>query len=223
MVSLTLFNNFTVKTINKYKEERKKVAGFMRRLYKQGLTTTSGGNVSMRITDEFIAITPSATDKGRMRWKEIGIMTLSGENLTPELKPSIEFEMHLSIYRKERKVKAIVHAHPVFASTFTAMRSKINTNLTAEAYAILGDPLVVPYALMGTVELAALVAENIGHSDILLLENHGILTSGSNLLQAFDKIEVLENAAKMTLIAEMTKKKNPLSKARILEIEKLFR
>jgi L-fuculose-phosphate aldolase len=60
-------------------------------------------------------------------------------------------------------------------------------------------------------------------SDILLLENHGILTTGSNLLQAFDKIEVLENAAKMTLIVRMTRKKSPLSKSRILEIEKFFR
>lgn len=195
----------------------------MRRLYKQGLTTTSGGNISMRITDKIIAITPSATDKGRMRWKEIGVMTLSGENITPELRPSIEFEMHLSIYRKKRKIKAIVHAHPVFASAFTAMKCKINTSLTAEACAILGDPVMVPYALMGTVELANLVAEYTDYSDILLLENHGILTTGSNLLQAFDKIEVLENAAKMTLIVEMTKKKSPLGKSRILEIEKLFR
>ena len=66
-------------------------------------------------------------------------------------------------------------------------------------------------------------AENILKSDILLLENHGILTTGSNLLQAFDKIEVLENAAKMTLIVEMTGKKSPLDKVRIHEIEKLFR
>ena len=61
------------------------------------------------------------------------------------------------------------------------------------------------------------------HSDILLLENHGILTTGSNLLQAFDKIEVLENAAKMTLIVEMTGKKSPLSKQRIHQIDKFFR
>jgi L-fuculose-phosphate aldolase len=209
--------------ISKYKAQRKEVACFMRRLYKQGLTTTSGGNVSMRITDRIIAITPSATDKGRMRWKDVGLITISGENLTPELKPSIESDMHLSIYKKEKKVTAIVHAHPVFASAFTAMKCKINTNLTAEACAILGNPKVVPYALMGTGELASLAAENTGHSDILLLENHGVLTTGSNLLQAFDKIEVLENAAKMTLIVEMTRKKLPLSKSRILEIEKLFR
>jgi len=207
----------------KYKKARKEVACFMRRLYKQGLTTTSGGNISIRISDEIIIITPSATDKGRMRWKEVGVMTIFGENLTSDLKPSIESEMHLSIYKKKKEVKAIVHAHPVFASAFTAMKCKIYTNLTAEACAILGNPLVVPYALMGTSDLATLAAENIQNSDILLLENHGILTTGSNLLQAFDKIEVLENAAKMTMIVEITKKKSSLSKSRIFEIEKLFR
>jgi L-fuculose-phosphate aldolase len=207
----------------KFKSERKEVARFMRRLYSHGLTTTSGGNISMRITDDLIAITPSATDKGRMRWKEVGILNILGENLTPELKPSIESGMHLSIYKKKKEVAAIVHAHPVFASAFTAMKCKINTDLTAEARAILGDPMVVPYALMGTGELAAIASEYVMNYDILLLENHGILTTGSNLLQAFDKIEVLENAAKMTLIAEMTKKKSPLSKSRILEIEKFFR
>jgi L-fuculose-phosphate aldolase len=210
-------------TNTKYRKERKEVASFMRRLYSRGLTTTSGGNVSLRMNDDIIAITPSATDKGRMKWKEVGVINILGENLTPELKPSIESEMHLSIYRKNNKIKAIVHAHPVFASSFTAMKCKINTNLTAEAYAILGEPLMVQYALMGTMELADLVAENILKSDILMLENHGVLATGTNLLQAFDKIEVLENAAKMTLIVETTKKKTPLSKSRILEIEKFFR
>jgi L-fuculose-phosphate aldolase len=158
-----------------------------------------------------------------MKWKEIGIMSIFGENLTPKLKPSIESDMHLSIYRKKKDVKAIIHAHPIFSSSFTAMNCKIDTNLTAEAKAILGDPLFVPYALMGTPELAKLVAESIIQSDILLLENHGILTTGSSLLQAFDKIEVLESAAKMTLIVELMKKKSPLSKSRVLEIEKFFR
>ncbi len=195
----------------------------MRRLYRQGLTTTSGGNISLKISERIILITPSATDKGRMQWKEIGIMSSSGKNLTPELKPSIEHEMHLLIYQKKKDITAIVHAHPVFASAFTAMKCKINTNLTAEAKAICGDPCFVPYALMGTKELASLASESITDSDILLLENHGILTTGSSLLQAFDKLEVLENAAKMTLIVEMTGKKKPLNKLRIRELEELFR
>jgi len=206
-----------------YKKERKEVALFMRRLYRQGLTTTSGGNISLKISDDIIVITPSATDKGRMRWKEVGIMTLAGKNLTPELKPSIENEMHLSIYRKKKEISAIVHAHPLFASAFTAMKCSINTDLTAEAKAICGDPCFVPYALMGTRELASVASESIMKSDILLLENHGILTTGSSILQAFDKLEVLENAAKMTMIVKMTGKKKPLSKANILELERLFR
>ncbi|MCX6255642.1 MAG: class II aldolase/adducin family protein [Bacteroidia bacterium] len=207
----------------KYKTERKEVARFMRRLYKHGLTTTSGGNISLRLSDELILITPSATDKGRMKWKEVGIVTIFGENLTPDLKPSIETAMHLSIYKKNKEVLAIIHAHPVFASLFTAIKAKINTSLTAEAKAILGDPLFVRYAVMGSPALADVAAENILKSDILLLENHGILTTGSNLLQAFDKIEVLENAAKMTLMTKMTGRKRPLDKARILELERLFR
>jgi L-fuculose-phosphate aldolase len=207
----------------KYKKERKEVACFMRRLYRQGLTTTSGGNISLRISDDLIAITPSATDKSIMSWKEVGVMSLLGENLTQDLKPSIEFALHINIYKKNNDVAAIIHAHPVFASSFTAMKYAINTSLTAEARAICGEPRFVPYALMGSEELANIVARNSTDADILLLENHGIITTGSNLLQAFDKLEVLENAAKMTLIVEMTGKKKVLSTTRLREIERLFR
>jgi L-fuculose-phosphate aldolase len=207
----------------KYKSERKEVAHFMRRLYKHGLTTTSGGNISLRLSDDAIIITPSGTDKGRMNWKEVGIVNIFGDNLTPELKPSVELEMHLSIYKKKEDVYAIIHAHPIFASLFTAIKSKINTKLTEEAKAILGEPLLVRYAATGSAELANVVAENVLKSDILLLENHGILTTGSNLLLAFDKVEVLENAAKMTLMTEKTGKKKPLDKVGILELQRLFR
>jgi L-fuculose-phosphate aldolase len=212
-----------MKNQNNYKKERKEVARFMRRLYRKGLTTTSGGNISLKINDDIVLITPSATDKGSMQWNEVGIMTIIGKNLTTELKPSIECEMHLSIYRKKKDVSAIVHAHPLFASAYTAMKCKIDTNLTAEARAICGDPCFVPYALMGTKELASIASESIITSDILLLENHGVLTTGSSLLQAFDKLEVLENAAKMTMIVEIMGKKKPLSKTRIIELDKLFR
>ncbi|MGB8490210.1 MAG: class II aldolase/adducin family protein [Bacteroidales bacterium] len=207
----------------KYRKERKTVAGFMRRLYRQGLTTTSGGNISLKVSDDIIAITPSATDKGRMKWKEVGIMSILGENLTPDLKPSMEAAMHLLIYRKKKEVSAIVHAHPVFASAYTAMKCSVDTSLTAEARAICGEPLFVPYALMGTKELAIKAAESIASADILLLENHGILAVGSTMLQAFDRLEVLENAAKMTMIVEMTGRKKPLTKMRIRELDKLFR
>lgn len=212
-----------MKKEHKYKKERKEVARFMRRLYHLGLTTTSGGNISLRVSDEIIVITPSATDKGRMKWKEVGVMSILGENLTPNLKPSIEFALHLKIYKKRKDVGAIVHAHPVFASSFTAMKCEINTSLTAEARAICGTPRFIPYALMGSAELADIVSDNSADADILLLENHGILTTGPDLLKAFDKLEVLENAAKMTLIVDMKGKKSMLSPARLREIDRLFR
>lgn len=206
-----------------YKNERREVARFMRRLYRQGLTTTSGGNISYRISDDIVLITPSATDKGRMKWNEVGIITMNGENLTPELKPSIEMGMHLSVYKNKKTILAIVHAHPLFASAYTAMTQMINTSLTAEARAVCGDPVLVPYALMGTEQLAKLVSVYITKSEILLLENHGVFAAGSTLLQAFDRLEVLENAAKMTLIVEMKGGGRPLSDEKIIEIDKLFR
>lgn len=195
----------------------------MRRLYDQGLTTTSGGNISMRISKELVLITPSGTDKGRMKWEEIGIMTIDGKNLTPTLRPSMETGMHLSIYRRRDDIKAIIHAHPVFATSFTAMNCKIDTCLIAEAAAILSEPLMVPYALMGSSALAEMVSESSLKSDILLLENHGILTVGSGLLQAFDRVEVLENAAKMTVITEIMKQKKPLEGERLIQVREFFK
>jgi len=205
----------------RYKEERKEIARFMRRLYRQGLTTTSGGNISLQVSDKHIVITPSATDKGRMKWNEVGIVSKDGRSLTPELKPSIETGMHLEIYRR-KGAGAIVHAHPVFATTFTALKEKIDTTLTAEACAILGEPLFVPYELMGSEELAMRVADYIEKSETLLLENHGVITFAGDLLHAFDRIEVLETAAKMTVIARLTGKKHPLSPQKIDELKKLF-
>jgi L-fuculose-phosphate aldolase len=212
-----------MKAENQFRKERKEVARFMRRLYRQGLTTTSGGNISMLLPGEVVVITPSATDKGNMKWREVGIMSILGENLTPDLKPSIEHEMHLSIYRARKDIAAIIHAHPVVSSSFTAMKCNINTCLTAEARAICGVPATVRYALMGTKELASLAADNIKNSDILLFENHGVLAAGSSLLQAFDRIEVLENAARMTLIVDIAGRKKALSKARIHELDRIFR
>jgi L-fuculose-phosphate aldolase len=195
----------------------------MKRLYRQQLTTTSGGNISLRLNGELIAITPSATDKGRMKWNEVALMRISGENLSPGMKPSIESEMHLAIYRKHPAVNAVVHAHPLYATAYTAMKARIDTNLTAEACAILGEPVFVPYALMGSAELALAVSEKLLQNSILLLENHGIVAAGINLLQAFDRLEVLENAARMTFITSTVGNKSPLTPAMVDEINRLFR
>ncbi|WP_372807563.1 class II aldolase/adducin family protein [Pontiella sp.] len=182
------------------KEEKQAVADCMNRLYRQGLTTTSGGNISLRVSNERILLTPSATDKGHMTAEQIAEIGMDGTNHTPRLKPSIETSMHLEIYKRHPHVKAIVHAHPPMASTFVAARQPINVKLIAEAYAIVGEPEYAPYALMGTNELAASVAGSFKqHTACILMENHGVLCTGDSLLQAFDRIEVLENTAKINL------------------------
>ncbi|VGO17035.1 L-ribulose-5-phosphate 4-epimerase UlaF [Pontiella desulfatans] len=176
------------------------VADCMNRLYRQGLTTTSGGNISMRVPGDLILLTPSATDKGNMKAEEIAEIGMDGTNHTPNLKPSIETSMHLEIYRRHPQVHAIVHAHPPMASTFVAARKPINVRLIAEAYAIVGEPEYAPYELMGSDALADSVAGSFKkHTCCILMENHGVLCTGATLLQAFDRIEVLENIAKINL------------------------
>jgi L-fuculose-phosphate aldolase len=112
-----------------YSTEKEQVAYFMRRLYNQKLTTTLGGNISIRLPDKQILITPSATDKGEMLGEEIGVLDINGK-MQPEIfKASIETEMHLTIYRKRPEINAIVHAHPVTTCAFSASDLKINTSL----------------------------------------------------------------------------------------------
>jgi len=187
--------------VTHFQDEREQVAYFMCRLYRQGLTTTSGGNLSCRAGSEHIVLTPSGIDKGEMRAAQVAILTLEGTNVTPELKPSIECAMHLAIYRRHAGVEAIVHAHPPTASLFCACGEPINTHLTAEAYAILGEPVLAPYRRMGTADLADGASTAVDRGVCVLLQNHGIITVGVTLLQAFDRLEVLDVAARQTLMA----------------------
>ena len=189
--------------ISRFENERKSVAEFMRRLYDRQLTTASGGNISLRINDDLFCITPSALDKGLLQSDRIAVVSLDGENFTPHLRLSIEADMHRLILRARRDVKTVFHAHPTYASAFTAIskdgKPVINTRLLAESYFILEDPVFVEYRLMGTDDLARLTAEKAKSHDVLLLENHGVVCLGRSMLEGFDKIELLERAAQMTL------------------------
>jgi L-fuculose-phosphate aldolase len=205
----------------KYLKHRKEVASFMRRLYDQKLTTTSGGNVSQRV-DDVILITASKTDKASIDEHQIGILTLSGDHLSENLKLSMESKIHLAIYNNRPDVKAIVHAHPVFATSFTIAGKAIKTNLAGESRAVLGEPVVAPYALMGTQKLADNVGLACLRSSVILMENHGIITVGENLLQAYDRMEVLEAAAKMTLVTFLLGGGKELSEIQLREIDELF-
>jgi len=183
-----------------FKEERREVARFMRRAYNLKLTTTSGGNFSRRVGDGLIAVTPSQLDKGRMRGRQVALMDLRGNNLTPDLKISSEGRMHLRIYQEHAHIGAIVHAHPVTASAFCCAETPIRHDLLAEQYCLMQAPLVVPYAMTSSDALAEQVAACAGKAPCLIMENHGVTTTGATLLQAFDRLELLEIAARLTLM-----------------------
>ena len=205
-----------------YKKYKKEVAGYMRRLYKKNLTTASGGNISMKLENGRILITPSGTDKGKIKGNQICILSENGENITEGYRVSMETAMHLAIFKIRPEVTAIVHAHPPIASAFTALDKDIDCTLTAEARAVIGKPEKAPYALMGTAELATAVAKVAANANVILLQNHGILCMGETMLMAFDRMEVLESCAKMTVVAELMKGIKPLSREQLKAIDVLM-
>lgn len=206
-----------------FHKERTEVASFMTRLYNKDLTTCSGGNISMRIDDRLVAITPSQVDKGNLTANDIGIVDLDGNNLTPSLKLSMETGMHLAVYKARPEVKAVVHAHPVTATSFTAAGREISTELTGETWALLQKPVLAPYAIMGSSDLAERVAEATLTGDIVMMENHGILTVGDTLFSAYNRLEVLESAARITLITHLLETPAPLTKEKQSAINELFK
>ena len=190
----------------------------MNRLYQRGLTTALGGNISLR-SGKLMYITASSIDKGSIRSDEIAAVEIeSGRILDEGLALSIESEMHRRIYLVRSDVNAVVHSHPLYASMFSAVAEEIDSRLTAEGWYMLGRVVKVPYALMGTVKLADNVAECATGTDAMLLENHGALTLGSTMIKAYERMEVLENVAKMTAILHSPLHPLPLTRERMDEI-----
>lgn len=193
---------------NDYMNERSQVAQTMRRLYNRGLTTVSGGNISLRINDQLFCITPSALDKGNLVASNIAIVGMDGINYTPEYKLSIESEIHRLILINRPDINAIVHSHPIYASAFSCVDSEecmINIKLTAESYYFSSDLVNVPYSLMGSSDLALKVSEASKLHDLMLMQNHGAIALSTTLLKAFDKMDLLERAAQMTVISQQLK------------------
>lgn len=201
---------------------KEEVASFMRRAYQRGLTTSTGGNISHRYGD-YMLITCSGKDKSSLTSDDIAKVEIrTGENLTPSLKLSIESEMHRLIYIERGDVNAIVHSHPTFSCLFSASDMEIDTSLIAESWFLLDKVERIPYARMGTKELALIVSTYMKNHDAALLSNHGAIALGRTMLSAFDRIECLEQAAKMTLFSSFIDAKG-LDRNALLEITKMRR
>lgn len=183
---------------------KSEIAYFMKRLYRKNLTTTLGGNMSVR-TNRFMVITPSQKDKDRLSAEDMAIVDIiTGEILTSQ-KPSMEYRFHQKIYEIRDEIGAIIHAHPFWGTWLAITNCKPDIHLLDESAYFLKHIAFCNYAPMGTEALAKEVADKITTSDILILKNHGVITTGNKLCEALEKMEVLENIAHYTFLINQQK------------------
>src|ERR1700686_4406112 len=166
-----------------------------RRMYARSYTASNDGNISVRLGEGRLLMTPKSVCKGFMTPDMMCITDLNGRKLQGDLDPSTEMLMHLEVYRHRPDVQAVVHAHPPTATGFAVAGIPLDRAVLAEVLASLGSIPITEYATPSTAELPAAVRKYIKAYDGMLLANHGALTVGSDLLSAYYKMETIEHFA----------------------------
>ena len=173
----------------------------MKRLYGYGMTTTSGGNLSILDSDGNMWISPGGIDKGTLRPEDIVCVKKDG-TIQGIHKPSSEFPFHRHIYRIRPDVKAVLHAHPAALVAFSIAKKVPDTALLTKAAEICGPIGFAPYEIPGSEALGNRIsAEFEKNMNCILLENHGVCCAGRDLLEAFERFETLDYLARIELKA----------------------
>ena len=191
-----------------------------KRLYQKGLVVSNDGNISVRLNENEVLITPTGVCKGDMTSDQILKVDMEGRLISGFMKPTSEMKMHLAVYRKRSDVKAIVHAHPPKATAFAVAGKTLDKITLPEVIFSLGSVSMAEYGTPSTDEIPRAVEKHIGNSDALLLANHGALTVGSNVMDAYYKMETLEHFATISLYARLLGGERELDQK---ETEKLFK
>ena len=183
-----------------FREEREAVCRVGKLLYDRGYVAANDGNISVKVAENRLLITPSGVSKGRMTPEMLLVTDLDGEVIEGNRHPSSEGKMHLEVYRGRPDVNAVVHAHPPVSTAFAIRREGLETPYLAELVAGLGQvPCTDAFAMLSTEEVPESVVPYLPDHNALLLANHGALTWGSGLWEAFDRMEVVEHTAKIFL------------------------
>ncbi len=181
--------------------------------YTQGLLCASDGNLSIRLPDGNILITPSGVGKGRLSPEDLLVIDPDGRMLKPaadaSLRATSELPMHLEVYRRRPDVRAVLHAHPPYATALTAVYDHFRLDILPEMAALLGDIPITELAMPSSGETAAVIHDLIITHDALMIRQHGSLTVGKNLEEALIHLERLEYIARVILIAETAAGANP--------------
>jgi L-fuculose-phosphate aldolase len=182
---------------------RSEIVGVCRRLDVKDLIAASDGNVSCRLGEDSILITPSGVSKADIEPDDLLVTDLSGNLLKGNGRPSSEIRMHLSVYRVRSEIRAVVHAHPPMATACTLSGFPFNSKILPEVWLLLGRVPTAPYATPSTEEVVRSISAHIEKSKAILLERHGALTLGSNLAEARMRMEKLEHAARILFFASL--------------------
>lgn len=186
---------------NKFSHPSYQIADTLRLIYQSGLTTTSGGNISMRGDNGNIWITPGAVDKGALTERDIVKVKPDGsyEGLH---KPSSELPFHVAIYKARPDIGAIIHAHPPALVSFSIVRKMPDTSIIPQAKFLCGKLGYAPYELPGSDELGESIAKEFEKgSNSVIMENHGTVVGGSDLSDTFMRFETLEFSARTSIRA----------------------
>ncbi|MGE4587523.1 MAG: class II aldolase/adducin family protein [Mangrovibacterium sp.] len=172
------------------------------RIYKRGMTTTSGGNISIIDENETIWITPSGVDKGNLKARDIMCVTKEGKIIGPH-KPSSEYPFHKAIFEMRPDLKAVIHAHPPALVSFSIARTIPDTNVIPQAKYVCGPIGYATYELPGSEELGKVIGKEFAKDfKAVIMENHGTVLGGSDLSDAFQRFETLELCARTIINAK---------------------
>lgn len=175
------------------------VVEYSRICYERGLISANDGNLSVRLDEANILITPAGISKGRMRPDQLVVVAKHGSPASSGalLGPSTETPMHLEVYRLRADVCAIIHAHPVFATALTVAGLDFPIDILPEGVLLLGEVPVTGYATPSSPEDAEAVRSLFPKHNAILLRQHGSLTFGVDLEQALVNLERLEHIAEV--------------------------
>ena len=178
-------------------ELRKQFVEIGKRIWTRGYVASNDGNMTVKLNDNEILATPTGISKGYMTEDMIIKCDLDGNVISgnPKYRPSSEVKMHLDVYKERPDIKSVVHAHPPYATSFAVAGIPLDKCVLPEAIIVIGSVPIAPYGLPSTMEIPDRMRSFIKNSDAILLENHGALTLGSDLLNAYHKMETLEHTA----------------------------
>ena len=177
---------------------RDEIMRTMARIYRYRMTTTSGGNLSIRDANADVWISPARVDKGNLTRNDVVCVMADGsvEGVHP---PSSELPFHQAVYEARPDIQAIVHAHPVALVAFSICGQTPDTRLFHQAHSVCGRIGFAPYALPGSKQLGSNIAATFKNCDSVILENHGVVVGGDSLAHAFQRFEAFEFAAKTVI------------------------